>query len=100
MRPPDSRVTFSAQGAMKLAGTGACGGRKWWMRRATSCAAAGGSAAAARMPAMHRVFRENDISVPPSAACSRLLLDSEEHTSELQSLMRISYAVFCLQKKN
>src|SRR3546814_7417280 len=29
------------------------------------------------------------------AACSR----SEEHTSELQSLMRISYAVFCLKKK-
>src|SRR3546814_2683989 len=25
---------------------------------------------------------------------------SEEHTSELQSLLRISYAVFCLQKKN
>src|SRR3546814_8320532 len=25
---------------------------------------------------------------------------SEEHTSELQSLMRISYAVFCVQKKN
>src|SRR3546814_6109808 len=35
----------------------------------------------------------------PSAG--RLLLDrSEEHTSELQSLMRISYAVFCLKKKN
>src|SRR3546814_10079585 len=29
-------------------------------------------------------------------ACER----SEEHTSELQSLMRISYAVFCLKKKN
>src|SRR3546814_2322721 len=29
-----------------------------------------------------------------------LLLRSEEHTSELQSLMRISYAVFCLKKKN
>src|SRR3546814_7052599 len=30
-----------------------------------------------------------------------LILDrSEEHTSELQSLMRISYAVFCLKKKN
>src|SRR3546814_4131097 len=28
----------------------------------------------------------------------RLLLRSEEHTSELQSLMRISYAVFCLKK--
>src|SRR3546814_6231205 len=31
-----------------------------------------------------------------STASSR----SEEHTSELQSLMRISYAVFCLKKKN
>src|SRR3546814_3334170 len=29
----------------------------------------------------------------------RHLLRSEEHTSELQSLMRISYAVFCLKKK-
>src|SRR3546814_8916384 len=28
------------------------------------------------------------------------LARSEEHTSELQSLMRISYAVFCLKKKN
>src|SRR3546814_8476980 len=28
------------------------------------------------------------------------VLRSEEHTSELQSLMRISYAVFCLKKKN
>src|SRR3546814_7298150 len=30
----------------------------------------------------------------------KLGLRSEEHTSELQSLMRISYAVFCLKKKN
>src|SRR3546814_7623518 len=30
----------------------------------------------------------------------RPLHRSEEHTSELQSLMRISYAVFCLKKKN
>src|SRR3546814_3462333 len=29
----------------------------------------------------------------------RIAVRSEEHTSELQSLMRISYAVFCLQKK-
>src|SRR3546814_5050835 len=28
------------------------------------------------------------------------IVRSEEHTSELQSLMRISYAVFCLKKKN
>src|SRR3546814_9213850 len=33
---------------------------------------------------------------PPRRARYR----SEEHTSELQSLMRISYAVFCLKKKN
>src|SRR3546814_1366619 len=31
---------------------------------------------------------------------SRGVYRSEEHTSELQSLMRISYAVFCLKKKN
>src|SRR3546814_8312394 len=31
---------------------------------------------------------------------SLILSRSEEHTSELQSLMRISYAVFCLKKKN
>src|SRR3546814_1165849 len=30
---------------------------------------------------------------------SSLIFRSEEHTSELQSLMRISYAVFCLKKK-
>src|SRR3546814_2334884 len=33
------------------------------------------------------------------AAAPRERLRSEEHTSELQSLMRISYAVFCLKKK-
>src|SRR3546814_9462702 len=33
-------------------------------------------------------------------APAALLLRSEEHTSELQSLMRISYAVFCLKTKN
>src|SRR3546814_10473116 len=45
-------------------------------------------------------------SADPAAADGLLHLDpaehprSEEHTSELQSLMRISYAVFCLKKKN
>src|SRR3546814_8013586 len=34
------------------------------------------------------------LTIPPCGA------RSEEHTSELQSLMRISYAVFCLTKKN
>src|SRR3546814_6066808 len=42
----------------------------------------------------------------PDGACRdgapeiRTDIRSEEHTSELQSLMRISYAVFCLKKKN
>src|SRR3546814_5162300 len=35
----------------------------------------------------------------PLAQAIALTYRSEEHTSELQSLMRISYAVFCLQKK-
>src|SRR3546814_5929406 len=34
------------------------------------------------------------------ASTSDLSTRSEEHTSELQSLMRISYAVFCLKKKH
>src|SRR3546814_7430477 len=40
---------------------------------------------------------EQDIVVPASLAIGSA--QSEEHTSELQSLMRISYAVFCLKKK-
>src|SRR3546814_3643112 len=43
-------------------------------------------------------------SAPPTsnaaATSDRPSIRSEEHTSELQSLMRISYAVFCLKKKN
>src|SRR3546814_5751863 len=40
--------------------------------------------------------------VAPDDPCVGIapVLRSEEHTSELQSLMRISYAVFCLKKKN
>src|SRR3546814_7960010 len=36
----------------------------------------------------------------PTPRCGSASSRSEEHTSELQSLMRISYAVFCLKKKN
>src|SRR3546814_8287724 len=39
--------------------------------------------------------RQNQLCGDESGPCR-----SEEHTSELQSLMRISYAVFCLKKKN
>src|SRR3546814_10815577 len=53
-----------------------------------------GAAAVLRqeMSTMIAALRSADLS--PSA-----WLRSEEHTSELQSLMRISYAVFCLKKK-
>src|SRR3546814_3075105 len=37
---------------------------------------------------------------PRRSRCRCRWTRSEEHTSELQSLMRISYAVFCLKKKN
>src|SRR3546814_10024802 len=39
------------------------------------------------------------VSAVDTLASGRSIVRSEEHTSELQSLMRISYAVFCLKKK-
>src|SRR3546814_3224692 len=51
----------------------------------------GGLATACRKRPWRRVWRHGFCDL-----CHR----SEEHTSELQSLMRISYAVFCLKKKN
>src|SRR3546814_9369538 len=43
-------------------------------------------------------FRQHLV-VDEEIAAARFRRRSEEHTSELQSLMRISYAVFCLKKK-
>src|SRR3546814_3156057 len=48
-------------------------------------------------PARPPLGNEPRISVDST---QRIIRRSEEHTSELQSLMRISYAVFCLKKKN
>src|SRR3546814_6562553 len=71
-----------------------------------------GSSACATRTSSHRQLRaeERDTSVfrsdpphrqvvPNAARKSRSRRRSEEHTSELQSLKRISYAVFCLKKK-
>src|SRR3546814_9002956 len=54
-------------------------------------------------PVLHRVLQHQVDGVlveQPLVDLGRVdLVRSEEHTSELQSLMRISYAVFCLKKK-
>src|SRR3546814_3725559 len=50
-----------------------------------------------------RVVARRSTLVPVAQGLPRVVHScrrSEEHTSELQSLMRISYAVFCLKKKN
>src|SRR3546814_1339584 len=47
-----------------------------------------------------RVFPRQDGGDGEAAGQDSFHVRSEEHTSELQSLMRISYAVFCLKKKN
>src|SRR3546814_6198053 len=44
-------------------------------------------------------LRAGDLAEATAAIAAARRFRSEEHTSELQSLMRISYAVFCLQKK-
>src|SRR3546814_3094724 len=44
-------------------------------------------------------FADMEAAAPLHRQARRLHVRSEEHTSELQSLMRISYAVFCLKKK-
>src|SRR3546814_5014136 len=46
-----------------------------------------------------RAFQQQTQIVPAVIVRCTEILRSEEHTSELQSLMRISYAVFCLKKK-
>src|SRR3546814_6889023 len=54
-------------------------------------------------PALGLIIQVGDHDLVEDLLVNRCILDryrSEEHTSELQSLMRISYAVFCLKKKN
>src|SRR3546814_2059971 len=48
---------------------------------------------------MHQDAFRVSLLLEPFEGLSNTTIRSEEHTSELQSLMRISYAVFCLKKK-
>src|SRR3546814_4639653 len=61
---------------------------KGWMSRPTSIVTPARSAS-------KDILNIRDMTISRSGHSTR----SEEHTSELQSLMRISYAVFCLKKK-
>src|SRR3546814_1663854 len=64
-----------------------------------SCApAATGGATVSTAPPVANPLRIARRSTPPRLGAAGWR--SEEHTSELQSLMRISYAVFCLKKNN
>src|SRR3546814_21174478 len=54
----------------------------------------------AHRPLRPRAQRQPQLLPEPLATAGVRADRSEEHTSELQSLMRISYAVFCLKKKN
>src|SRR3546814_6015221 len=61
------------------------------------------SPAASQVHALRSAYLDDHRRIVTRAERHRVLLyaaRSEEHTSELQSLMRISYAVFCLKKKN
>src|SRR3546814_9916262 len=51
-------------------------------------------------PVLREAAHTAGVEMPIVDAVCDLLDRSEEHTSELQSLMRSSYAVFCLKKKN
>src|SRR3546814_7036949 len=81
-----------------------------WLLTAVSMASSTGGSASAPCPAA--LPAATTISKSPKYLCalsrsrmawqeatSAMYQRSEEHTSELQSLMRISYAVFCLKKK-
>src|SRR3546814_5655702 len=80
---PSSHAARAAGRPVKVSGTGSAA---WRQRLANKCLFFSGLAASGNAPGFSRrwmPFRR-----------------SEEHTSELQSLMRSSYAVFCLKKKN
>src|SRR3546814_6467116 len=55
---------------------------------------------AAEVALIENIQRENLSPIEEAEGYRRLIERSEEHTSELQSLMRISYAVFCLKQQH
>src|SRR3546814_4738002 len=68
--------------------------QRWRPEAGSACPGSGGASSPARPPRTAATSAPHD----GCRRCSKAR--SEEHTSELQSLVRISYAVFCLKKKN
>src|SRR3546814_4705180 len=98
MRPPRSSSDFAELHAhypfVPINPLGRYGGKKQFGRKSAGTPLCG--AAAAYIGHDPRSLRQTRI---PSDRDGPNRQRSEEHTSELQSLMRISYAVFCLKKK-
>src|SRR3546814_1514638 len=93
-RPPRSTRTDTLFPYTTLFRSLASSGQSRRQRLAFCGSAAGersGRSVALRLTTARTIFRREQ-----SRGCAQR---SEEHTSELQSLMRISYAVFCLKKK-
>src|SRR3546814_5069798 len=80
----------------RASGRWRCPGDLWRHRGAVHRRRRGCAAAGCRFLPAHRELPGEDLRRGEDPG---RLLRSEEHTSELQSLMRISYAVFCLKKK-
>src|SRR3546814_8903648 len=77
--------------------------RSFPQRETTETRLVGGFTQYTRTPCWRASFSTSSIYralVTVLVSVTAPLSRSEEHTSELQSLMRISYAVFCLKKKN
>src|SRR3546814_3131442 len=99
--------TGTGIGRVRGLGSAKAGAHHWWLQRVT---AAGNILLLAwfvisllRLPSLDHdtVVRwiQSPLTVVPLVLLIANVFRSEEHTSELQSLMRISYAVFCLKKK-
>src|SRR3546814_9121938 len=95
-RPPRSTRTDTLFPYTTLFRSGRCRSGRWGAARSLSVTVAFGPDRAVSVS-------RRLIDIGPACECGAGIFfiepRSEEHTSELQSLMRISYAVFCLKKK-
>src|SRR3546814_7983892 len=118
--PPQPSPAFAGEGAEKIAAEAApataccchaadsassastCSASCFGVASVLSSSIASTGPTHAGQPALQSQAATSSRARCPSSPCrchSGSLRRSEEHTSELQSLMRISYAVFCLKKK-